>query len=231
MQPPIHVTTLSKVIQCPYNFKHAEYNIDIAKTIPWDTLNISVLSNGPIDRYIQRYQDNFTVDFKQIQMMIKSFKEARDYVKDLKTDNFVYQEAKHYIKWNDYMIVWSTDLMIAPTLVWNIFRVEDLKFSTHDYYMKPELMEYDAQSFIYPLMAMDYHKVDEVEFSFVCRDKKKGTMKKNTIIRHRQECQDYLDKVMMLYTECEALGERPRCHNTFCEWCPLKDWCPERFTK
>jgi len=235
---PIHVTSLTSFIQCPFKFKNDEYSPDIAETYPGDMLNIAVNSNGPTDAYFTWYMANFSVDFKQIHMMKKAHAEARKYVENLKKDNYVYQEAKHYLKWMDEMIVGSTDLVIIPrdfdrnNPKEDVFiSVEDLKFSTHAYYIDGNLFDYDAQSFVYPLMLMDYYKVDKIEFSFVCWDKAKGSMKKATIIRCRSECQEYVDRTMTKYLECNMLGEYPRHNNKFCEGCQFKIWCEGRFAK
>lgn len=41
-------------------------------------------------------------------------------------------------------------------------------------------------------------------------------MAKNTIVRTKAECQEWLDKAMSSYMECEVLDIWPEKKNTFC---------------
>lgn len=230
MRDLIHVTSLTKVMECAWAFANEKTDfIDPAVTYPWDMLNIAVLSKWTPQPFLDQYIKTLNGDFKFAALAKPVFEDAKKYITDINaTHDFVYQEAKMVLKFNeDYWIVGSPDLHFFDEKEW-IWYVEDFKFGKHSWYGRKEIFEYDAQPYVYSRMLMEYYWVDKVKFRFRVYDKWNGQLK---LFSHPAEeyitkamADDYIARAMDIYIEWKEIGiwKSPKCYN----FGHMKTWCP-----
>lgn len=225
----LHVTSLTKFNVCPFNYKHDKDEVKVDSTYKWDILNIAVLNpNVGIWPFMNWYLKNVDWDFKTSMVMHDVVTKAREYIKEVKKEakKNVWQECKMVIRYLDYDIVGTPDFVYKDK---SWYHIVDFKFSTHSYYMHEDVMKYDMQAVIYPLMVMEVldPECEKVSFTFRVYDKWNGNVKENTREITKQEARDRFKDVMLRYMRSTAFDEYPSCQQRKCYgMCSLKDKCP-----
>lgn len=228
MKKGIRVTALSTYYACAYKFKNAAYEVDIRNTYKWDILNAAATSQAPVDNIIDYYTKNISQDLKEAEVIKEVVPKVVEYIQECKDHySFFAQERKFILPYNDeYYIEGTPDMYMCDDSWWGVV---DLKFSTHSWFEHDESWSYNLQTYIYPLMVMEYYNVESCYFQYQVYDKNNGRWKKIwPKMRTREECREIVRYVMEKYIESEFTGEYNANKNRYCWFCPLKkDWsCP-----
>lgn len=220
----VHVTSLSMYNSCPYSFSQAWWPLDPKLTFKGDMLNIMVNSQGWYDEFVERYGKNIVYDFKDMENMKIIFANAREKIAEIKSKyKRVYQEAKFLHKYNDeYYVVWTPDLIFYDEDR-DLWCIRDRKYSTHNWYLNPDVTKNDMQKIAYPVFVCEMFGVDKVEFSFSVFDKNNGKFGEAPEIVEYEHAKKVLHRVMKDYIESTERGEYPPKENNKCKgMCDIK---------
>ena len=204
----IHVTNLSQYNACPYLFSQPQKPLHPEITYRWDILNVAVTSSGLLSPFIKWFAKNMRFDMKEVHIMKEIYEWARKKMWELRAKHEqVYQEAKMLYKYNDdTYVIWTPDIFYYDEER-KLRCIRDWKFSVHSWYWNPDVVKYDMQPVIYPLMVMEYMDVKEAEFAFRCYDKKSGKLWEFVYHITYDEAKKRTDKVIEEYLASKDFGD------------------------
>lgn len=227
----IRTTGLWSFWTCWFKYKNDEYKPDPKNTYHGDLLNIWVTWRGDYEPLLQYYVDNINPDLGfKFNLWILMGKARKFIEQELAKDQWVYQEAKMYLKRDaDLWIEGVPDVYTVHQADEEWIEVDcyDLKCSTWSWYTGDEMWDLNLQTYIYPLMIMNVYKKDVCRFSYLIGDKNNGKMKMESRIRTREECETLLKDVVSKYKEAQLLEKYDTRKNKLCSFCSLKSSCPQ----